>query len=240
LDAWGVEMLRLTTFHASLPKAEGWWESVTGQEPESSVGKKTGERAEIGPWEGLMLALQVTPQGGRIDWVGCDPPGEHDSLGPLCDRLPAFTGLAQRWLTSELLPQPTSRMAFGAVVNLPVASPEEGYRRLSDYLPFDIDRTTSSDFFYQINRQRKSTTVPEVRINRLTKWNVGLFVHQTIRLSGSGVIAAPERNHERCSCRLELDINTTEGPSLPQDRLQPLFDELVALGEEIIREGDTP
>jgi hypothetical protein len=239
LAAWGVERIRLTTFHPIVVKAEGWWERMTGQEPDSVVGKKTGERAEMGAWEGMTLALQIQPKDGRIDWFASEVP---DSPPSLSERLPAFVGLMNRWLASDLFPHPTNRMAFGVVANLPVANPEEGYRRLSDYLPFDVDRTTSSDFLYQINRQRESATLPGTRINRLMKWSVGVFFLQAMRLDGSGVVKIAELTKERSGCRLELDINPPpqEGQPLPQDRLQPLFAEMVALGEEIVREGDIP
>jgi hypothetical protein len=243
LSAWGVEKIRLTTFHASFAKAEGWWESMTNQEPDSRVSKKGGDQAEIGPWEGLVLALTTQAQAGRIDWLASEPVGETINPPSLTERLPAFSDLAKRWLVNERLPQPTNRMAFGLIVHLPVANLEEGYRRLSDYLPFDIDRATSSDFLYQLNRPRDSTTLPGVRINRLTKWSVGLFFLQAVRLSGSGVSVSNDRGPERCGCRLELDINTVfneETPSLPHDSLQALFGEMVALSQEIISEGDIP
>ena len=243
LTAWGLENLRLTTFHQPFGKVDGWWERMTGQEPDSSVGMKTGERAEIGQWEGLMLALQMNPQMGRIDWFVSELPGERENPPPLLTvGLAAFAGLITRWLASELPPQPVNRMALGAVVTLPVTNGEEGYRRLSDYLPFDIDRATSSDFSYQLNRKRDSTTLPGTQVNRLMKWSVGTFLQQTIRLTSSGVVGFGEPTNERTACRLDLDINThqQEGQTLPQEQLRALFAELVSLAEEIIREGDIP
>jgi hypothetical protein len=225
-------------------KGEGWWQSLTNQEPESSITKKGGERAEIGTWEGLTLVFQFQPLDNRVDWVASESPVgrlENPPL-PLVEKLAAFTRLANRWLTSPLCPQPTVRLAFGLVVDLPVVDWQAGYRRLADYLPFDPDPTTSSDFRYQINRQRDSVSVPGTRIHRLMQWSVGLLLRQRLQLIETTLTATPEQDQVRCGCRLELDINTAPqtGKTIPQDRLSPLFGEMVGLAEEIIREGDIP
>ena len=100
---------------------------------------------------------------------------------------------------------------------------------------------TSFDFLYQMNRPRESLVIPGVKVNRLSKWSVGMILRQTVELNvfdhGTTVYPQPDLHH----CLLELDINTVPGPAtLPQDRLIGLLEELVALGKEIVSNGDQP
>jgi hypothetical protein len=212
---------------------------VAGDEPESRISKpRIGERQESGPFGEGKLILQVQP--GRVDWIyATDQDAKEGDQQELSfpPSLDLFSAAMADWLKScSAMP----RMAFGAVLRLPVSSREEGYRRISEYLPFEVDPETSSDFLYQINRQRESRVIPGVKINRLSKWSVGFVFRQMIQLT------VPDREpnlyplDEGQYCRIELDINTVPGPSseLPKDRLADVFGELVELGREIVREGD--
>jgi hypothetical protein len=91
------------------------------------------------------------------------------------------------------------------------------------------------DFLYQYNRRRRSQRVPEVKINRLSKWTwVPLG---EVRAEGGELVFPAES-----ACLLELDINTApefQG-ALPHDRYVPLFEEMVGLAVEIAARGDVP
>jgi hypothetical protein len=246
LDAWAVEMVRLTTFHqpGKIGSTEGWWKHLTGQDPNDSVGKpKTGERFESGEWEGGLLILHSQPRDGRLDWIATGSPDDPDLLSRtrVTDRVPRFLSLMNRWLADSLYPE-TNRMAFGGVALLSVPDGVVGYQRVSDYLPFDVDKTTSSDFLYQINRRRESKILPEIQINRLMKWSVAFAVRQAITFDKDSLTTVGVPGPPESACRLELDINTVPRPdyTLPRDRLPALFAELVELGQEIILEGDIP
>ena len=164
----------------------------------------------------------------------------EQSPPPLLVMSAGFLNLMTRFLSVPEMP-PLNRMAFGAVVLLPVTDPEQGYRTLSDYLPFDIDRTKSSDFMYQINRQRSSKTVSDLKINRLMKWSVGLSGRSSFVIGEQG-LALTTSQTIATNCRIDLDINTNYDVSLsiPHDRLNPLFMELQELAREIVQEGDIP
>jgi hypothetical protein len=243
---WRAETLRLTTFHAPalLEKTSGWWARVTGVDPETVVNKpKGGERAEVGVYEEWPLALQVQQRPeARVDWIASGFPlgdGDLDSP-PLMPRLVSFTEVVKRWLGSTC-PE-IKRMAFGAALNLPVADRVEGYRALSNYLNFDLDPESSSDFLYQINRRRNSGVVAGVAVNRLMKWSVGVRHLKTLTIPLDGQLPQEETPRSAHHCRLELDINTTPEVTapLPQERAAALVDEMVEWSLEIIRQGDVP
>src|SRR5208282_50763 len=70
---------------------------------------------------------------------------------------------------------PAIRLAYGAILLQPVDNRETGYLRLGELASAVKIDPKSEDFFYQINRPRESTTLKNMRLNRLSKWSVALF-----------------------------------------------------------------
>lgn len=244
-----VEFLRLTGFlHPDERLSEPtWWADLTGSQPEQRTSKPArGEFQETGPIGDTSLSVSL--QGGRVDWFvtpGLFEPTPDltvkiNSVGAFPDKFEDFVGLMNRWL--GVSPR-MIRLAFGAVVLVPVESKEAGYRKLSEYLPsVKIDAAGSEDFLYQINRPRTSASAPGLRINRLCKWSVAYFQRFRIgfpvpSLQPQGVGALGDRAH---ACRIEMDISTPAEASgaLPHDRLTDIFRELVNFGSEIGQKGD--
>ena len=161
------------------------------------------------------------------------------TLGPLPDALESFMRVTERWLSVG----PTiTRIAFGAVLFISVKDLASAYQELSRFLPtVELGGTDSPDFLYQINRPRASKSLPEIRVNRMTKWSViqGESISIGFRAGGGSVLASAS---PELACRLELDINTVPESmtSTHQARIQPLFNELVELGSEIAEKGDIP
>lgn len=241
---WTCGPLRLTVFHPAgeTPPVEGLWSRLTGQDPESSTGKpKTLERVEIGTWEQAQLVLHNQPRVGRIDWLLNPGDGDEGSAPSLPGRLQAFFGLMNTWL-GDVGVRAVTRVALGTVALLSVPDTVTGYRKVSGYLPFDVDRTVSSDFLYQINRPRPSATVPDVQINRLVKWSVARAEKFWLTVTGEGLTGLIDPEQAGSFVRVELDINTVPKPGIeiPRDRLVSLVTELSDLTREIVREGDIP
>lgn len=240
LGAWQVEGLRLTAFRppGATEPDPGLWRDVIGSDPEFQSSKpKVGERVEAGPFGEGKLFLQVQPS--RLDWVFVAEPDEKERdalLRSFPAMLEIFSAPMAEWLNRH---PATNRLAFGASLRLPIANRDEGYAKISEFLPFSINPKTSTDFLYQINRPTESSIIEKLTINRLSKWSVGLLVRQMIQIDPEGQPTAhvlPGDEH----CRLELDINTSGNFQgyLPSDRLTSLFDELVEFGRAIVREGD--
>jgi len=225
-----------------------WWSDLVGHPPESVTSRpKTGQRQEMGELGGHELTLNVEPE--RIDWVLAPATtaeeGTVDALpvaGPFPDVSRLFLELIVQWMPR--CPKIT-RLAFGALLLLPVEDRRAGYVEIANYLPglvAALDPERSSDFFFQINRPRASTTgVTGLTINRLTKWSVTLRKRFTVSLSKSQVTTAGYTD-ERSACRLEFDINTAPNypDPLPHDTLPVILKELFGLGEEIAANGDVP
>lgn len=242
IDAWQVASMRVTAFPSEVLPLErlSWWDDVVGFPPETVVSRpKTGQYQAYGEFEGRRLVLQIQP--GRIEWsvnpVVKAPEEDSDLLGPFPEVLTSLSKVAAPWLPQA---PAMTRFAFGVVLVQPVDNARAGYVLIKKYLPgVVIDPEGSSDFFYQINRPRRSTTrIDGLRINRLTKWSVQLAQRVVMTLGADGV--ATRIMGEEAACRLELDINTAPGFDrvLPAEHLGALFQELIDLGREIAQKGD--
>jgi hypothetical protein len=204
------------------------------------------EQQEDGPFApGGKLCQKRNPRG--TEWFlepVPDPDKPEASLWLGMTVLPPFKELMRRWLVDC---PPLQRLAFGAVLYLPVEDKMKGYSQLSAYLGLELDPENSGDFLYQINRRRRSGCgVPNLEINRLSKWT---WLQLGLRASDG---EQPWLEIRPSVCLLELDINTAldfreplsgksyvpfRGP-LPRESYVPLFDELVSFAEEIAVKGD--
>ena len=245
---WRAESLRATTFYntnETVPDVAQVWESVAGRSP---------ERVSSRPREGIQTAeggledtiLVVTSQPERID-LNIRPalPAPNVrirgflTLGLLSETLMPFLENMRKWLRES---PPSTRLAFGSVLLVDTESVAAGNERMDRMLPnVQLDAEGSSDFFYQINRRRRSLTTSGVLVNRLSKWSVaqggsvGIFAG-----AGTGIQLSSE--HGFFACRLELDVNTV-GPQnhpIPKAKITDLFEELASLGKEIADKGDIP
>jgi len=247
IEAWEAESLRLTVFPfpASPVENPGWWETLVGQPPEVEVTRpRQGARREEGAFETGRLVLETSPI--RIDLQLIPSPTLEAgpvgflTIGKFSEILRPFAAVTIRWLNLDSAPQ-IQRVAFGAVLLSPADSRRSGYSQLAAYLPsVNIEPDHATDLLYQINRPRDSTTgIPNPRINRLSKWSVA-------SISAGGIVVEPtqityqEAPRQYFACRLEVDVNTAQRQPLPREKLPGIFEELMELGKEIVREGDIP
>ena len=246
LEVWQVETLRLTGFPspAAPMTASTWWKDLAGEEPERRISQpRRGGQQEEGGLDNGKFVLVTRP--ARVDWLLTIADAHQmeersiPTIGSLPQVLTTFRQLMLRWFALETCPA-LIRLAFGAVLFQPVDDRPTGYRRLAAYLPSVIlDPEGASDFFYQINRPRASTSrIPGLSINRLAKWSVPL--HGLAAFSAAP--ATLTLSTPLTACRLELDINTAPDfqGELVRQQLPHVFHELVHLGEEIASEGDVP
>jgi hypothetical protein len=244
--------LRLTGFPSPGAAFEGgdWWEEVVGQPPEVEISKRrTGGHQYEGPVDfpkNRVGKLILTLRPDRIDWVLTVEDGseadsaEIQTLGDFDTAVSEFSRMASRWFDVSTCP-PVHRIAFGAVLVWPVADRPAGYKRLSKFVPVNIDPVGSSDFLYQINRPREAAfACLGLKINRLSKWSVLRHVQSRLLVSPSSVKGEPVQT--RLACRLELDINTSQEheKDIAREHLGTIFGELIELGKEIAKKGDLP
>ena len=248
LSSWQVESLRMTAFPspaAQVAAEPTWWTDLVGESSEKQIVQpKQKVRREEGSYEGGKLILTTQPV--RIDWVyvAVDEleggQGEPPTIGAFPDVLSVFSQLMLHWLERGACP-PVHRLAFGAVLLQLIEDQQVGYRQMTAYLPsLSLNLEGASDFAYQINRPRSSTSgIVGLRINRLSKWAAPIWTMAEIPVTPEAGLLVRQRG---AVCRLELDINTTPDfpGELPREYLPRIFEELVNLGQEIAREGDIP
>lgn len=242
LSTWQAESLRITCFPGSSIEfnSANWWQEIIGEQPENTVVRaREGIRQDEGHFNGRKVILGTQPM--RIDWLM--GPNEEDgefSIGSFQDGLDSFLDLTLRWFK---ISPPLKRLAFGAILALPVDNRKSGYELIANYLPnVKLDPIGSSDFLYQINRTRKSQLdISELKINRLSKWSVAKQGLVHFALSPDAHVSSFPSS-ETFSCRLELDINTSADyiGDISSDKLTNVFTELVDLGKEIALKGDIP
>ena len=155
--------------------------------------------------------------------------------------LQTISEMSSRWFGMQLQ---VARVAFGANLVQPADNMRDAHKRLADYLTnVTIDLENSFDLSYQINRRRESKVIPQLQINRLSKWSVmtqetGSFAFQFGQNVVDTAFSAPVT--QAFASGLELDINTIPADSLilPEAKLFTLFGELLDLGKEVAEEGD--
>lgn len=248
LSDWQTGELRLTAFTRDPIDAEKLvhWVELTREQPDvSRFRPRDQELLEAGPFLDSWLTLDVATT--RIDWRLIVNPNEpRDGLptvGGFDPMQEKFRKIMKKWFKQS--PQ-LNRLAFGAVLLLPVEIKEDGYRKLDRLLPsVKINAEKSTDFSYGINRRRSSQSgIEGLEINRLSSWSLA-------RISGLMIeMAADEPSKSRVlnlgepilACSLKLDINTglEFRRGLKKSMLPRLFDELVELGNEIATKGDIP
>lgn len=239
-SGWLAENLRLTVFTTAKPDLTGLarpWKAIVDAEPDTvELKPKEHMLQESGSFRKGILTFTHVPH--RIDWVVRPSEATPDTwyaVGTFAGETPPFVELMKKWLAVS--PE-INRLAFGAVLINPVRDHDEGYTKVSEYLPFNVD-LGARNFSYQVNRRRASRLgVPGLEINRLSKW--ACVEQRTEQLSIGDTTRVNDDFPSRFAVRLEVDINTVpEYPeSLKPGNLADLLDECVALGEEIAEKGD--
>lgn len=239
---WLAESIRLTAFttpQPSLTDLPGSWKTLVGDEPDAVETKpKESVLQESGPFREATLTFRYVPL--RIDWrvhPSETSPEAWGTIGTFVNETPPFVELMKKWL---VVSPKIQRLAFGAVLVSSVSDRDEGYGKISQYLPFNVDLETRN-FMYQINRRRKSRLdIPGLEINRLSKW--ACIERRTAQFLVGETTTVNDDSSPLFAARLEVDINTVPeyGNSLEPDSLADLFSECVELGTEIAEEGDIP
>ena len=168
--------LRLSTFVIDTidPANRKFWESLIGTSPDEVHSRpRQPSVKEEGPF--LNGWLSVEASNNRIDWrLSHDPknpPQELPAVGPYDVLRGEFQELMKRWLT---LCPPIHRLAYGAVLLLPIRSLPDAHTMLDNLLPaVKIDRDNTRDLLYRINMRRASfCSIEGLEINRLSTWSV--------------------------------------------------------------------
>jgi len=240
---WEATHLRITVFPDEdfngnsldlFPKIDGLVRDKSTEIPQ------TLESLHEGSFENLRISLAVLPikfdlvlnVGQKLDLAAVQKP-QLMSVGEFENSLITFRKIVDTWIT-QLPVKSFKRIAFGTELAKNVESSEEGYKYLSQMLPYPLDSRTSSDFQLQINNRTKiKVNDNEFKINRLSVWNV---INLDLRLSSN---KNDNFNYPRTYyTHLILDINTEDqSKNIEKNDTKIIFDDLIKLGVEISKKG---
>jgi len=243
-DLWKVNSLRFTVFpKENFSISDNWWESLTGSQPNNITNQpKFQLRHYEGTYESGTFIIETDPV--RISLIYTQNVSSQQnfssffSLSEYNEIINYFVPIIDKWFSLPDCPV-AQRIAYGGILLAPVKNKLEGYQKLDSYLPaLHIDTQNSADFLYQINRPRLSKVVPNLLLNRLSKWLLIRFQASVTQFFAK----IPQVNHLNAeyAVNLEFDINT-DGDNIGDfspDKQKELFAELRELCEEIALNGD--
>lgn len=228
------------------------WESAVGLPPEVREDQpRRGTSRHAGPIgeAGATLELQMAP--GRIDWVMTAGPTLGDlskirtfsNIGAPQEALHAFDELL---FVKAAQAYAAPRFAIGVVAMLPAKDRDASYADLAQLLRgLRPDLSGVSDFICQLNRPRKGKSVPELMINRLSRWSSVKVTGVQLVIPHPGAVGTiPEHrlSEPLHGTRVELDINSAaeRAEEIPAQSRISLLKELGTLAMEVLEKGDIP
>lgn len=241
---WQAESLRHTSFllQPVEPTEKNFWELLVGKQPDQRI-SRANERLTIeeGPFSTGRLHVEL--RSDRIDWRFTfdqnSSPANLPTIGSYEEVRGDFQDLLKGW--PSVCP-PTNRIAYGAILILPVADLSTANNLIQGMMPMNrFNIANATDFLFRINRRRNiQSRAGELSINRISTWSVANVSRILVDLSSSDR-AKISTSDDVCVCRLELDINTVPTPNveLDNDSLEDVFNTLVAFADEIAAQGDT-
>ncbi len=240
---WIAETLRVSLFSTnkvSLTDAD--WKKITGQDEAEAQQKVIGRRTMVGPY--LDSLLSVSAVGARVDCVlSPKPPTEplEEGYVPCVGAWPTvcneFVNGTADWVGN--FQAPVARMAFGATLLGRCADRQSAYKTLIGLLKtVQGDPERMRDLIIRVNWPVNSTSVNGLILNRITQWAVfEMHIQLTIPTIAQPLI---DDTPPTFVIRLELDHNTDAKwtASFDQNRLVPIYNELVQLALENTEKGE--
>lgn len=242
---WGIENVRLSVFHPGRVLETALWETAIGSRPES-INVRPNEQILQEEGNAYGNRLMLVAQNSRLDWQfsgsppGTEPPVSGSPL-TLVDVGQVESTVQKALEVSMREVRQVDRLAFGAGFVRTAANELEGSMQLSAFLPFiGSEQQVGSDFIYQVNRRRRSLTVPHVSINRIARWSLGQHIVGTLQFGPSAPPNISTTAAQLVS-KLNVDINSDPRSSaVSLDKMADLLDEFIELAHEIATEGDVP
>jgi hypothetical protein len=241
-DKWQVQILRLTLFTSGLWSGnETIWHDLTGREPDIDENRaRESIRRQIGREGDGQLETVVTPV--RTDVVMSPPlqdAFQTTYFGPAEERIPGFVSLVSSWLSRTAQTGKIIRLAFGAVLLLPVENREAGYRELDRLLSsVTVDPISTKELLYRKNRPK--IYKGNIELNRMTTW-ASLDLRKFMGV-GTSLVQPSTPISEETFVRLEVDHNTPAERTEPLalDEIVPIFEALVEMAVENAARGERP
>jgi hypothetical protein len=247
---WSAETLRVSLFSSNIVKlTPDDWKQITGKDTPEAEQKVVGRHVMSGPFLGGHLNLSV--MGSRLDCaLAAQPPADAipESYIPSVGRWPGvckeFVAATEGWVGGMSIP--IHRMAVGIVLLAPQPGQEDAYKSLLGMVrSLTGDPAKIRDLVFRVNWPVNSTSVNGLTINRLTTWAVVQIQYQILLQTDANVLSAKvlvDESPVSHFVRLEIDHNTDGQRTQPfdQNRLVPIYAELVNLALENAEKGELP
>jgi len=240
---WRLQSIRFSAFPP--PGADEWqvpsWQTVMGGDPENRVSPQPGIRLEDGPFGRGRMAVHrqlVLPLRADLVYAAGPQPGsaEPPLIGTLEDAVEILRPVVARFLGGAA--PALGRIALATELYEPVGGIDEAVQLLGQRIdPARFDLRGVRDFGYQINRRQPSAIVPELLINRIAKWTLGMWGTVSVN-PGTGQVET--EGNAVWAASLDTDVNTgAEYPhALPGEHRLAVFDELVNHTQALATRGD--
>jgi hypothetical protein len=240
-ENWQAQILRLTLFTSGLwPNYETLWHDLTGQEPDSDENRaRESTRRQTGRVGDRQLETVVTPIRTDVFFAPVFEAGlPATSFGPAEAEIPAFVSLVTPWLDRIARIGQITRVAFGAVLLLPVPDRDTSYKELGRFLQsVNVDPASTKEILYRINRPVSRGVL---ELNRLTTWT-SVIMRKMIGIDFS--LGQPLTSvADEVFVRLETDNSTPAERTEPlaADEIVPIFEALVKMALENAARGELP
>lgn len=241
---WNAQLLRMTLFIRGPLDGSGLWRSITNEEPEVDENRpRDGVRQQMGPF-GQGCLLQVSVMNDRLDVFLMPTPADAATadhppvVGEAHAAVTQLDGALRPWLDS--FDVPVLREAFGLVALSPAPDRESSYARLAELVPsVRYDAEAAREVVYQVNRPVRSQALPEVILNRITKWSSMIMQPENFVFRSIGnVEAIPGPAHQFVRCECDNSTPAERGEALPAGSLGAIYEELGRLALENLDRGE--
>ena len=246
-DFWDSVNARFTLFPTEPTDTSSvatWWDDTFGVRPETATAApREGKASQSGviPIGGTEIPVQLSIEPLRIDWKllehGPEAAFEAGGLPNPSVVYDTFAEIIKRWLPGA---PPVRRIALALGLVHRTTNPDERPPLIEAFTGIPLVGEVS-DFLFQLNRPRQSTAVPDLRLNRVTKWST-LDVQKIVLAIGAQRVDQVPALSLGHALRLDLEVNTDARREDPLDvkSIPDLYSEFVMLASEICEIGLRP
>ncbi|QDT65800.1 hypothetical protein [Calycomorphotria hydatis] len=241
--SWEVNHLRLTAFTTKplIGREQEVWQQIFDVEPENTS-LSPRKAVVVGVWNEKQAQVEIDPVRVNIrlfaqlnvDTAETALP----TMGQFSERVKEFADVVSPWIRGN---SNVERLAFGGLLMIPADNHEEAYALLQKFIGEQVRLEGAREFQLRINRRRTSNVLEGIEINRLCKWFATEFSIKGFMSRSAEAQKELAYLEDQIVASLDLDINNVglgDSCVIPEDKLEPLFEELVSLGEEIAEKGD--
>jgi len=210
VNLWNIESLRLTNFvdNEFDPKnLEKWLIDISGEQP-IQINKNISSFFGLSKLQTSIVKLAW--QQNRIDLIkNSDAPHIENNIGHFSSFSEHCEKHILKYFQMGNCPL-LDRLALGVILYLPVASNEEGIKKITPLLKSVKNIKNSEDFSFRINWPIRSTIAGGIKINRLMTWAIRSVKILQIDPQKGIATNITSSTPPELQIRLEIDLSTDQ------------------------------